>query len=433
MRWSWWTALSAAAGIVWGLASPQSAEAIPAFARKYSLSCTACHEAWPKLNDFGRAFRDNGYRLKTGTDDPTDQVPAYWPVSLRTSPGYSYTTTSNQATDEGLRALKTGSFEHPEADILTGGTVGSKVSFLAVIAGFGKDSMAAIESAWVRLDDLGGTSWLNLKLGKHEVDQPRSGHRSLTLTQGYLVYSHRPGGDANSLDFDLAENQLGIELAGHDRGSHTRYAVSLVTANGALGSNAFISSPTLYAHATHRFQPAPRGLRQVRIGAFGALGWSPSRFATEGGQPLPGSGHDNKRFSRMGGELGLWFGPLATPAAITAVLARGSEARELFAESQRDAIWYGGFVQAEATPRLSMTVFSRYDWIRNHQQPLDGFASSYRDEDALTGGLRYALVYSNRAAAAWHAEYTWRRTRAIGAAGLDIATRQFFAAIDFAF
>ena len=142
---SWWTALSAAAGIVWGLASPQSAEAIPAFARKYSLSCTACHEAWPKLNDFGRTFRDNGYRLKTGTDDPTDQVPAYWPVSLRTSPGYSYTTTSNQATDEGLRALKTGSFEHPEADILAGGTVASKVSFLAVIAGFGKDSMAAIE------------------------------------------------------------------------------------------------------------------------------------------------------------------------------------------------------------------------------------------------------------------------------------------------
>src|SRR5450631_13864 len=45
------------------------ASAIPAFARKYSLRCTACHEAWPVLNDFGRSFRDNGYQLRTGRDD----------------------------------------------------------------------------------------------------------------------------------------------------------------------------------------------------------------------------------------------------------------------------------------------------------------------------------------------------------------------------
>ena len=42
-----------------------SAQAFPAFARKYGLRCTACHEAWPVLNDFGRAFRDNGYQMMT--------------------------------------------------------------------------------------------------------------------------------------------------------------------------------------------------------------------------------------------------------------------------------------------------------------------------------------------------------------------------------
>ena len=31
----------------------QEARAIPAFARKYGLPCSACHEAWPKLNSFG--------------------------------------------------------------------------------------------------------------------------------------------------------------------------------------------------------------------------------------------------------------------------------------------------------------------------------------------------------------------------------------------
>ncbi len=46
-------------GILLSLRQP--AHAIPAFARKYSLPCSACHEAWPKLNDFGIAFRDRGY------------------------------------------------------------------------------------------------------------------------------------------------------------------------------------------------------------------------------------------------------------------------------------------------------------------------------------------------------------------------------------
>jgi len=29
--------------------SVQPSQAIPAFARKYGLPCSACHEAWPKL------------------------------------------------------------------------------------------------------------------------------------------------------------------------------------------------------------------------------------------------------------------------------------------------------------------------------------------------------------------------------------------------
>jgi len=31
--------------------------AIPAFARKYGLACSACHTAWPELNAFGQRFR----------------------------------------------------------------------------------------------------------------------------------------------------------------------------------------------------------------------------------------------------------------------------------------------------------------------------------------------------------------------------------------
>ena len=39
------------------------AQAIPLFAQRYQLRCTACHSVLPELNGFGVAFRRNGYRL----------------------------------------------------------------------------------------------------------------------------------------------------------------------------------------------------------------------------------------------------------------------------------------------------------------------------------------------------------------------------------
>ena len=37
--------------------------ALPVYARKHQLPCTQCHSAWPLLNQFGRTFKENGYRL----------------------------------------------------------------------------------------------------------------------------------------------------------------------------------------------------------------------------------------------------------------------------------------------------------------------------------------------------------------------------------
>jgi len=39
------------------------AQAMPVFAQRYRLQCTACHSVLPELNTFGNAFRDAGYRL----------------------------------------------------------------------------------------------------------------------------------------------------------------------------------------------------------------------------------------------------------------------------------------------------------------------------------------------------------------------------------
>lgn len=40
------------------------ASAMPIFAQRYHLQCTACHTVLPELNAFGNYFRDHGYRLQ---------------------------------------------------------------------------------------------------------------------------------------------------------------------------------------------------------------------------------------------------------------------------------------------------------------------------------------------------------------------------------
>ena len=45
-----------------------TAEAIPAFAKKYTSPCSLCHSSWPKLNKVGWQFKVNGYQLPDGRD-----------------------------------------------------------------------------------------------------------------------------------------------------------------------------------------------------------------------------------------------------------------------------------------------------------------------------------------------------------------------------
>src|ERR1700688_1807510 len=48
---------------------PARAYAIPAFSRQYQTSCSTCHIDFPKLNDFGKAFKDAGFKFPK--DDET--------------------------------------------------------------------------------------------------------------------------------------------------------------------------------------------------------------------------------------------------------------------------------------------------------------------------------------------------------------------------
>jgi hypothetical protein len=49
------------------------AQAVPSFARKHELNCSACHAAYPQLNATGREYKENGYRFLTA-EEATDAL-----------------------------------------------------------------------------------------------------------------------------------------------------------------------------------------------------------------------------------------------------------------------------------------------------------------------------------------------------------------------
>jgi hypothetical protein len=70
---------------------PFDAMAIPAFARRYKVTCALCHNPMPTLTEFGNRFAANGYRMASGeampdsigTNDPLLSLPDKLPLAVR--------------------------------------------------------------------------------------------------------------------------------------------------------------------------------------------------------------------------------------------------------------------------------------------------------------------------------------------------------------
>jgi hypothetical protein len=56
-----WLAVALSAALVWPFLTVRDSHAIAAFARQHKTECSTCHEPYPHRNEFGEAFRKNGY------------------------------------------------------------------------------------------------------------------------------------------------------------------------------------------------------------------------------------------------------------------------------------------------------------------------------------------------------------------------------------
>lgn len=424
--------------------------AIPAFARKYGMPCSSCHEAWPKLSPFGQNFKDNGYQMGNDRDAPIFQSPAYWPISIRTTPQWHREGTNRVAVDGPLGPntaegqVTTHGFDFSGFDILAAGTLAKNISFLFVPSADEKGAFR-IESTNVRFSNLLKSPWLNIKVGKFELDLLHSEKRGLTLSGnggGYQNYHFQPVGESSYV-FGIGDNQVGLEWMGHSKNDRTRVSAALLSSNDGTPGLPTSRGYDGYFSASHAFEVGSLGVQ--RVGAFAYIGQAPTYFQfTSGGAGIAGTGIGNKAFYRVG-LIGMWYVKKLDVTTMyfhgsdSAFLATNTPANQPLPTGAQAATWNGGLFETHYNWNPQFILIHRYELIRMSQQ---GFgpnsatpsSSNLGNIDVVTFGYRYYPFISSRAGFAFHNEYSFLRQRGVSPVNaLDLSSNSLLVGFDFVF
>jgi len=432
--------------------------AIPAFARKYGLPCSACHTAWPELNNFGMTFRDNGYQLNNDHDSPIFQDPGYFPITMRITPNWHRESTNNQVIDTpngpdpNHRTLTEHGFDLSGMDIWATGTIYKNISF-SLLPSSDINTSFHFENAYIRFDNLFKTRWLNLKVGKFELDNLISEKRFLFLSSNggsYQDYHFVPLGDSNT--FGLGNNALGLEVMGHSVNSYTRYSVAVLSGNdgvtslggGLNGKTALGGGRGYDAYATfsQAFQAGKLGLE--RLGGYAYVGVRPTSQVTSAGAPILGAAVGNKMFYRVGfvGQLNagrLELLPFFMHGYDDKYLGNAGfiSTNGVLPTGAVGPTWNGGFLETHLhwSPQLVFT--SRYEVIRMSRQANPTNPWDQSNIDAYSVGYRWYPIMFSRGGLAFHNEYSLVKTKAFNPGSFDpnAATwsNSVLAGFDFAF
>jgi hypothetical protein len=451
------------------LACIQPANALPAFARKYGLRCSACHESWPMLNYFGQKFKDNGYQLMNDRDAPIWQNPGYWPVTFRITPIWhrvstgkvlvdTYSAGNPAPTGAAIQRVTSSGFDLSGLDFHTGGTLEKNFSFYVLPS---SDNTASFhfETVMARLDNLFGSPWFNVKLGKFELDNLLSEKRILTLTGNggvYQLYHFVPQGDGNIFG-QIGDNQLGVEVMGHSWNDRTRYSAALLSSSDGTPGLIYGNAYTGFFTASQAFDVGKMGVD--RIGFYAMVGEAPTTWRTQTGAsgtlPIPGGGIGNKSFSREGfvglfyfgqhadvqvvtqhGEDSAWFGQ-GYGDLIDGVATLNNTTGTTLPPGSRSPTWNGVLIEPHYIYSPQLIFLGRYETIRMSQQSTPGTASNFGNISTYTLGFRYNPFMTSRAGFAWHNEYNWLHQDGtgptLGLSSTNVNTSEVLTGFDFDF
>jgi hypothetical protein len=248
--------------------------AIPAFSRQYGTSCSTCHLDFPKLNDFGKAFKDAGFKFPKD-DESMLKIPpvmlgapanaeiwpkAIWPgtipglppIGLRYNQFFQYTGTSNSKFSQLAPVgtvppyIPTTDFQTGFFSIFTAGNFGSDIAFWVDddISVSGANANGGLGEAYLKFVNLGRLMKLpayalSLRVGQIELDIPFTQSKSIWISP-YDIYTQSNIGAINGAyplqqfvnnTFTFAGSGKGIELSGGHMTGGYHYSVAFIDQN----------------------------------------------------------------------------------------------------------------------------------------------------------------------------------------------------------
>jgi hypothetical protein len=202
----------------------ENAHAIPAFARKYQISCQVCHSpAIPRLKGFGEEFSGNGFRM-ADYESPRYFVPTgddklslfrELPLAIRLDGFASYNFDKGGSFDVGSPFV---------LKILSGGELSDKLSYYFYFLLNERGTIAGVEDAILIYNNLFG-SGINFTIGQFQASDPLFKSETRLTLEPYRIFDAKPGNSLISLRYER-----GIIL---DKGFSTGTTLYAMVVNGS--------------------------------------------------------------------------------------------------------------------------------------------------------------------------------------------------------
>jgi hypothetical protein len=215
--------------------APSPAGAVPAFARKYNVSCNLCHNPAPRLNAFGEQFAANGFEFVPGEEprDTIDTGDEMLRLLRSIDLAFRFDAYATVGRPIGREGTATDLQTPYNIKLLSGGPIADRISYYLYFFLSERGEVAGLEDAYLQFTDIGG-SGVAVIAGQFQVSDPlfkrelrlpyedyqpyrvRVGHARADLTYDrglFLTYSPWAGGDLAV----ILVNGQGLREAGADR------------------------------------------------------------------------------------------------------------------------------------------------------------------------------------------------------------------------
>jgi hypothetical protein len=351
------------------IAASVNALAIPAFARRYRVSCTLCHQPVPRLTAFGQQFAGNGYRMAEG-EAPRDTI---WtgdsllalsrdvPLAVRVD-AYMQAYSSGPAQSD----LQTPYL----IKVLASGPLSKALSYYMYVNLLERGEFGGFEDAVLIYSGVAGLP-VTASVGQFQVTDVMFKRELRLMFEDYAVYRARLGDEPANLTYDrgllASADVAGFGVTGELLNGN---GIDAADASRRFDDNAF---KNLAGYVTRDLTGF------LRLGAFGYYGSSDSEGASN-------------TVRMLGADGSVTLGPVA----VNGQYIHREDTNPLFLATPTERVKLdGGFIEAVLNPPAKRwDLFALYNMVSATQPVLDvrmGGPAGVDRYQSITGGFGYLV------------------------------------------